>query len=168
MATRMGLEPTASSVTGWRSNQLSYRAGSPPPYSPAARFIISKITQNVNSFFAIFSFFRVRQKLLQFPAAEGIYLIAELAGHFAFFLLRRHLRQFLFPHADQRTLDLFPATGTAVADLIGLQKIHIKPIEYRLYNLLQGHPLFEHGSHGLELGKVGLQPVDILVLHARH
>ncbi len=40
MATRRGLEPLTSSVTGWHSNQLNYRAAFSPSVTLSERLVV--------------------------------------------------------------------------------------------------------------------------------
>ena len=94
--------------------------------------------------------------------------IAKLAGYLTIFLFFRHLAKFGFSHADQGSLDFFTAARTAVANFTGLQKIYLKAIEHRADDVLEAHALIEHSGHALQLCQIGLQLVNVGILHTRH
>mgnify|MGYP000843357298 CR=1 FL=1 len=94
--------------------------------------------------------------------------ITKLAGYLTIFLLFRHLAKFGPAHADERALYFFTAARTAVADFTGLQKIYLKAIEHRADDVLEAHALIQHSSHALQLCQIGLQLVNVGILHARH
>lgn len=63
-------------------------------------------------------------------------------------------------------LYFFTAARTAVADFTGLQKIYLKAIEHRADDVLEAHALIEHSSHAFQLCQIGLQLVNVGILHA--
>ena len=108
------------------------------------------------------------QKLLQLRTGKFVDFIAELAGYFTFLLFFDHLGKFGLSEADESALDFFSAARTAVADLLGLEKVHLEAVEHGGDDLLKGHALIEHRGHRFELCEVRLKAVDVRVLDSRH